>query len=66
MAVAPLFQSMERVNLSFFGFKNILVAISSDVDYNDFFALQLVAKVANATTDTELMGIRMAATTGER
>jgi len=57
---------MERVNLSFFGFKNILVAISSDVDYNDFFALQLVAKVANATTDTELMGIRMAATTGER
>jgi hypothetical protein len=25
----------------------------------------MVAKVANATTETELMGIRMAATTGE-
>ena len=34
-------------------------------NYKDFFAFQMVAKVAKATTVTELMGIRMAATTGE-
>ncbi|MEI7526691.1 MAG: hypothetical protein WCJ95_20250, partial [Mariniphaga sp.] len=33
--------------------------------YNALLAFQLVAKVANVTTVTELTGIRMAATTGE-
>jgi len=34
--------------------------------YNDFLDFQEVAKVAKATTETELTGIRIAATTGER
>jgi hypothetical protein len=33
---------------------------------NAFFPTHVVAKVANATTDMELTGMSMAATTGER
>lgn len=34
-------------------------------DYNALLAFHVVANVAKATTDTELTGIRIAATTGE-
>jgi len=57
---------LHRVNLFFFGFENTAETNCQLYFANDFFALQLVAKVAKATTETELTGIRIAATTGER